>query len=48
MNGKTMDNSVIKAMDTELGDQGFISGCGRTRFSTSHHLAGSVAHSDTH
>jgi len=33
MNGKTTDNLVIKAMDTELGDQGFISGCGRTRFS---------------
>jgi hypothetical protein len=33
MNGKTTDNSVIKAMDTELGDHGFISGCGRTRFS---------------
>lgn len=32
MNGKTMDNSITKAMGTELGDQGFISSCDRTCF----------------
>lgn len=46
-----MDNSITKAMGTELSDQCFISGCGRTRFSPVPHAtweAGSVAHVDIH
>jgi len=37
MTGKTMDNSITTVMGTELGDQGFIFGCGRTHFSPLHH-----------